>query len=56
MKTKRRRSLKAPDKDELIDWSKADALRAKLAAADLTEKDVSKAVASARTRGRKTRK
>ena len=56
MKTKRRRSLKAPDKDELINGSKADALRAKLAALGLTEKDVSRAVASARTPGRKTRK
>jgi len=56
MKTKRRRSRKAPDKNELINGSKADALRAKLAALDLAEKDVAKAVASARTLGRKTRK
>ena len=34
----------------------ADALRAKLAALDLTENDVANAVASARTPGRKTRK
>jgi hypothetical protein len=33
-----------------------DAVRAKLAALDLTEKDVAKAVASARTPGRNTRK
>jgi hypothetical protein len=56
IQTKRGRSLKAPDQDELIDWSKADALRSKLAALDLTERDVAKAVASARTPGRKTRK
>jgi hypothetical protein len=56
MKTKRGRSRQAPDKDELIDCSKADALRAKLAALDLTEKDLANAVASARTPGRKTRK
>ena len=56
MKTKRRRSRKALGKDELVDGSKADALRAKLAALDLTEKDVAKAVASARTPGRNTRK
>jgi hypothetical protein len=55
MKTKRRRSRKAPDKDELIDGSKADAVRAKLAALDLTEKDVAKAIASARAPGRKPR-
>ena len=35
---------------------RADALRAKLAALDLTEKDLVNAVASARTPGRKTRK
>jgi hypothetical protein len=34
----------------------ADTLRAKLAALDLTEKDVANAVASARTPRRKTRK
>jgi hypothetical protein len=54
MKTKRRRSRKALGKDKLVDGSKPDALRAKLAALDLTEKDVAKAVASARTPGRKT--
>jgi hypothetical protein len=56
MKTKRGRSRKAPDKDVLIEWSTADALRAKLAALDLTEKDLANAVTSARTPGRKTRK
>jgi hypothetical protein len=56
MKTKRRRSRKAPDQDELIDGSKADAVRAKLAALDLTEKGLANAVASARAPGRKTRK
>jgi len=35
---------------------RADALRAKLAALDLTEKDLANAVASIRTPGRKTRK
>jgi hypothetical protein len=35
---------------------RADAVRAKLAALDLAEKDVAKSVASARTPGRKTRK
>ena len=35
---------------------RTDAVRAKLAALDLTEKDVAKAVASARTPGRKTTK
>ena len=35
---------------------RADVLRAKLAALDLTEKDVANAVARARTQGRKTRK
>ena len=35
---------------------RADAVRAKLAALDLTEKDVANAVAWARTPGRKTRK
>jgi len=35
---------------------RAAAVRAKLAALDLTKKDVAKAVASARTPGRKTRR
>ena len=46
MKTKHGRSRKAPDKDGLIESSKPDALRAKLAALDLTEKDLANAVAS----------